>query len=193
MIRLNTILLILLYCPFLPAMEKLSEQEKNKLIEVMASHFFNGKPDVVSILLKLGANPNMHQNCKCNPGNGDMSNCLQETPLLIAAQNGNAQMVKVLLEGNANPNVRDKVTKETPLMKACRASLLHSPFVRRRNTTSCQRTNLILASYCTIITCLLAHKADRHLTNITGKTALQIVANEIEEPHVRRTIVARLM
>lgn len=66
-------------------------------------------PKTMSIILKLGANPD--QECK------------DETPLCRACYKQKSEMVKVLLDGGANPNLPGSVhidrRKKTPLYYAC--------------------------------------------------------------------------
>ena len=66
----------------------------------------NGHTDVVRLLLKRGAKPNIAHD-------------FGDTPLLMAAEDGHIEVVKLLLDGGADPNMADE-DKDYPLHRAAR-------------------------------------------------------------------------
>ena len=66
----------------------------------------NGHTDVVRLLLKRGAKPNIAHD-------------FGDTPLLMAAEDGHTEVVKLLLDGGADPNMADE-DKDYPLHRAAR-------------------------------------------------------------------------
>jgi ankyrin repeat protein len=99
----------------------------------------NADPAITKKLLAAGADPNVAL----------FSN---ETPLMQAARVGNAETVRALLEGGADPNVKEKNGQQTALMWAAAGS--HSD----------------------VTEALVRHKADVDARSKNGATALMFAA-----------------
>jgi ankyrin repeat protein len=97
------------------------------------------RPDLVEVLLRSGANPNV-------------KNRYGVTPLSVACENGNAVVVEALLKAGGDPNVA-LVSGETPLMTAARTGnsgavrllLAHGVSIDAREPTR-QQTALMWAA-----------------------------------------------
>ena len=170
------------------------------------------------ILLEKGANPNvifdaslnrslLHQLVKqacinkkfinaiqllCeHKANSNIQDTFNETPLMTAVQDSNVEVVKVLLDHGADPNIGKESTNEYPIHMAIKAGyygqhkytpeiaillLKHSanPNVSYPN---CNNTPLNVAIECQqtdIIQALINSGADKHHRNYTTRTPLEI-------------------
>jgi ankyrin len=107
-------------------------------------------------------------------------NRLGVTPLYLAAQNGNAAMIRKLLSAGANPNQVDRATGETILMVATRTgdhqsvrTLLEAGANANATEPQIQLTSLMLAAeggHVDVVRALLAHEADVRARTRTGTT-----------------------
>ncbi|WP_204102207.1 MULTISPECIES: ankyrin repeat domain-containing protein [Spirulina sp. CCY15215] len=75
------------------------------------------------------------------------------TPLIIAVQQGDEKMVKMLLQAGANPNLKDDVSGTTPLISAVKGQYLY------------------------LTRLLLDNRADVNISDINGDTAFEIALN----------------
>ncbi len=142
----------------------------------LASACTNGNIDIVDLLLKYGADPNLGSDDSGNP----------EVPLIIAAARGHAGVVRVLLLAHADPNLVDS-KGNTALISA---SLAGSANVARElldakadpnHPDPDGNTAVILASQygrLDMVRCLLAAGADPNLKNKAEMTALLESASE---------------
>jgi ankyrin repeat protein len=145
----------------------------------LASACTNGNIDIVNLLLKYGADPNLGSDDSGNP----------EVPLIIAAARGHAEdaeVVRALLLAHADPNLVDS-KGNTALISA---SLAGSTNVARdlldakanpNHPDPDGNTALILASHygrLDMVRCLLAAGADPNLKNKAEMTALLESASE---------------
>ena len=76
--------------------------------------------DEVTLLLEQGANPNheLYWSTKWLNGNQDNWN-MKRPPLHTACDNGNLQIVKILIKGGANVDRGDGWLNSTPFHRAC--------------------------------------------------------------------------
>jgi ankyrin repeat protein len=106
------------------------------------------------------------------------ANRLNVTPLYLAAQNGNAPMIRRLLDAGANPNQIDQTTGETILMVATRTgdadsvrTLLQQGADPNATEPQVQVTALMLAAeagHTGVVRALLDQEADVHARTRTG-------------------------
>jgi ankyrin repeat protein len=122
---------------------------------------------IVDLLLRAGADANA-------------PNRLSVTPLYLAAQNGNAPMIRRLLDAGANANQIDATTGETILMVATRSgdaesvrTLLQAGANPNATEPQLQVTPLMLAAesgHTGAVRALLDQEADVHARTRTGAT-----------------------
>lgn len=156
---------------------KLSQQEKD-------SYFFDcyRSPRLVSCFLDIGADVNIHYDCKQSQ-HSELSNpCTQENMLHMAADVKNYDLIKILLKYNPLINALDN-QQETPLMKAC---------AQRVYTMTQGGHKKYIPLSIDLILDLIEAGANRSLTNESGKTALQIAQTEIVDLEQRQIIVELL-
>lgn len=136
----------------------------------------------VQSLLAIGANPNVRY----------VESGL--TPLMIAAQQGHEQMVKILLDVGADPHVFDSYAGTTVLHQACQSD---SPevtrllidagvFVNAVAMKGNRETPLHFALRQGHLACaevLIRAGADVTMTNGTGQTSLQITLDKLGAQH----------
>lgn len=145
-------------------------------------YLFNcyARPTIAPLFLALGANANLHRDCGCKNAawSGLPNGCKHESILHLAAETGNSDVVKVLLEYKAKINALN-AQNETPLMKACliRATNFNRGSLRH------------IEDYIEIIKHLVYAGADVTLKNKAGKTALEIAQTEITNAKEREIIV----
>jgi ankyrin repeat protein len=158
--------------------DQLSQEEKNEyLLRCYA------RPHSTPLILGLGANPNVHNECKCISSalSGLPNSCKKYSILHKAAERGNPDVVKALLKYNAHVNALDN-KQETALMKACRLQQINGY----------RGDNRYIDHYMLTIEHLLNAGADETLTNAVGKTAFQIAQTEIAHLELREIIVTYL-
>lgn len=153
---------------------QISKEEKNK-------HLLNcyARPYSAPLILALGANPNVHNNCECRFIFDNPNNCKKYSILHEAAERGNPGVVEALLDFKAHVDAVEKDTQETPLMKACRIKAI---YYSRGDARS-------LGNYLYLIRKLIDVGANLKLTNNAGKTARQIAQTEIQDPKARKIVV----
>lgn len=132
--------------------------------------------EILQQLLEAGANPNLqlklqsiYRQLKDDRGSDSILG-IGSTPLLRAAKGHDAAAMKLLLEYGALPNLANN-RGSTPVMAA--AGLGVSATDTRGDTT----TPLAGQNSREALEVLLAHGADIHATDNSGKTALHSVAN----------------
>ena len=133
----------------------------------------NGDIDRVRELLDSGINPNIIK--------------YGQTPLKLASRYGSSDVVRLLLEHDANPNIRDN-NGDTPLASASWQGYTHIvKLLLNNNNASINIQNdygytpLLLASYrgyTEIVRMLLESGADINIKNNFGDTAYDIALNE---------------
>ncbi len=136
----------------------------------------------VQSFLAMGANPNIR----------DADSGL--TPLLVAAQQANGPIVKILLNAGADPHVFSRFSGLTVLHQACQggsaevAQLLvdAGAFVDAIAVTESRETPLHLALRLGHLACaevLILAGADLNLSNGVGQTSLQIAVESFGSQH----------
>lgn len=123
--------------------------------------------EIAGLLLKAGADPNAETR-------------LGVTPLYLAAQNGNPEMVKTLLAAGARANQVDRATGESILVAAIRSgstgsvqALLASGADANAAEPQLRVTSLMVAAelgYADMVRGLLDHGADLHARTRVGAT-----------------------
>ena len=156
-----------------PSPEDARQQLKQADLTVSSAALFksihNGDARAVELLLSAGLDPNKPD----DPG---------KLPLMEAAIKNRSAIVKILLDRNADPNIKPDHYGQTALMLA--ASLGRGEIVKTllangaapnlRDDANSQ-TALIMATikgHTDIVKTLLAHGADRELRDYDGLTAL---------------------
>jgi len=131
---------------------------------------------VVDLLLRAGAD-------------AKAENRLGVTPLYLAAQNGNAAIIRRLLDAGANANQVDRMTGETLLMVATKTgaadavqTLLKAGADPNATEPQLQLTALMMASeagHTEVVRSLLDHEADvlTHSTRNRARTLSPLYAN----------------
>ena len=178
-----------------------------------------GHAEVVSLLLKAGANPNAKNSRKqtaliiaskrghaeavsllVNAGaNVNAIGYLQKTALMEASEIGHAEVVSLLLKAGADVNVTDKIGI-TALMQASEkghaevVSLLLKAGANPNAKNTRKRTALIIASemgHAEVVSLLLKAGADVNVTDKIGTTALMEASLNGRKETVQLLLTAR--
>ena len=136
---------------------------------------YHGREGTARILLRLGANPNIHAMW--------WARFAGQTPLAMVVQNGDESMVRLLIASQADPNIKDDRYGVTPLAWAAAKGHLRifqlllqmdgvdadTPNVVRRTPLS----HVVEIGHLSIVKLLLAKNVDPNSKdNILGQTAL---------------------
>ena len=158
------------------------KEAKGKLVSCAE----DGHLKCIVSLLRIGVNP-------------DIPDKLNKTALMKASWKGHADIVRLLMEHDANPNLRDKSRGETALMEASKwrhreiVALLLDHGAAPDIQDEWKNTALIIASWfghVDIVRLLLDHNADPNSPNKRRDTAL-IMASEEGHPDIVRLLLER--
>ncbi|XP_004636880.1 ankyrin repeat domain-containing protein 27 isoform X2 [Octodon degus] len=141
-----------------------TNQDGSSPLHVAALH---GRADLVSLLLKHGANPSAR-------------NTNQAVPLHLACQKGHFQVVRCLLDSKTKPNKKD-LSGNTPLIYACSgghheiAALLlqHGASINAANNKGNTALHeAVIEKHVFVVELLLLHGASVHVLNKRQRTAV---------------------
>jgi uncharacterized protein len=107
---------------------------------------WDGDVEQVKVLLRLGADPNYHEDSGYSP-------------LLLAIEQGHVELAEILLANGADVNLRGAQGTWTPLIQAVETASVVATELNRRPDNR-------------VIEMLLAHGADVHARSSHGGTAL---------------------
>jgi ankyrin repeat protein len=140
---------------------------------------------------KLEAVDYISQN-KCNL---DVTNNQSFTALRYAVENGNDEMVKLLLDAKCDPNIQDKETMKTPLMVSLEkrlfkivALLLNSKKINVNLTDKEGKNSLMIAIACSNLNAvekIIDRKANVFAVDSNGKSVLDIAKSNGDEEIIK--------